>query len=64
MKTYTVAHLGCGGRGSDHVRALAACKPRLKLVALCDLDSGRLNTASAMIDGGPALWGTASASMA
>ncbi len=56
IKTYTVAHLGCGGRGSDHVRALAACKPRLKLAALCDLDSGRLNAASALIGGGPALY--------
>jgi len=56
VKTYTVAHLGCGGRGSDHVRALAACKPRLKLIALCDLDTGRLNAGSAMIGGGPALY--------
>ena len=50
MKTYTVAHLGCGGRGSEHVLALKAAAPRLKLVAACDLPEIPATLVARMLD--------------
>lgn len=41
MRTYRVALLGCGSRGRAHGRAYLT-HPRTTLVALCDLDAGRL----------------------
>lgn len=43
MRTYRVALLGCGSRGRAHGRAYLT-HPRTALVALCDLDAGRLQT--------------------
>ena len=42
MKQYRVALLGCGGRGRAHGRAYRS-HPRTELVAICDLDSERLD---------------------
>jgi predicted dehydrogenase len=59
MPTYTVAHLGCGPRGRDHIRAIAAAGQRLKLLALCDKDAARLNQAAQGLTSAPRLYGGA-----
>src|SRR5262245_59074425 len=43
LKTYRVAVLGCGMRGTAHARAYHA-HPRTELVALCDRVQERLDT--------------------
>ena len=42
MAKYTVAHVGLGGRGRDHLKAFLANDDRFELVALCDMDEKRL----------------------
>jgi len=49
MQTYTIAHLGCGGRGRDHIRALVTAAARLRLVGLCDQKPERLSEGKAMV---------------
>jgi predicted dehydrogenase len=44
QKTYTVAVAGLGKRGTHHADAISK-NPRFKLVGLCDIDQGRLDTA-------------------
>jgi predicted dehydrogenase len=44
-KTYTVAVAGLGKRGMHHAEAVAK-NPRLKLVGLCDIDTGRMEAAA------------------
>src|SRR5271169_3519521 len=47
MRSYRVAHLGCGGRGSQHVAAICAAGDRIELVGLCDQDAGRREAVAA-----------------
>ncbi len=44
QNTYTVAVAGLGKRGMHHAEAVSK-NPRLRLVGLCDVDQGRLETA-------------------
>jgi len=45
QKTYTVAIAGMGKRGMHHADAFAK-NPRFQIVALCDIDPGRLDVAA------------------
>lgn len=44
MKTYRVAIVGCGGRGTQAARASYGQHPRTQVVGLCDLIEERLHT--------------------
>lgn len=49
MKRHRVAQVGCGVRGNDHLKGWLANPDRFEIVALCDLDEGKLQrTASAL----------------
>ena len=50
-KPYTVMIVGMGKRGQHHATAFQA-NPRFRVIALCDIDTARLNTVAAKIGGG------------
>lgn len=44
MKEFTVAIIGCGSRGAEsYGRIMSEDKERFKIVALCDIDAGKLD---------------------
>jgi predicted dehydrogenase len=46
----TVALIGCGGMGGNHLRLLAS-RQDLRLKSLCDVDQGRLTAAAKSVEG-------------
>ncbi|HLL89844.1 MAG TPA: Gfo/Idh/MocA family oxidoreductase, partial [Tepidisphaeraceae bacterium] len=59
MAVHTIAHVGCGGRGRDHIRALATVRPALRLVGLCDQVPERLAEGRALAGGDVATYADA-----
>ena len=56
MKKYTVAQVGCGGRGKIHLDSWLSNPQRFEVVALCELDEAKMEQAAAEREISPALY--------
>ncbi|HUT25063.1 MAG TPA: Gfo/Idh/MocA family oxidoreductase [Sumerlaeia bacterium] len=56
MSKHRVAQVGCGGRGNDHIRGWLANAGRFEIVALCDLDEGKMRRTAGAHAIAPALY--------
>ena len=56
MKKYTVAQVGCGGRGKTHLDGWLHNPERFELIALCELDETKMKQAVAERNISPALY--------
>ena len=56
MKKYTVAQVGCGGRGKVHIDSWLRNPERFEVVALCDLDETKMKEAATAQGISPALY--------
>ena len=59
MKKYTVAQVGCGGRGKIHLDGWLRNPGRFEVVALCELDEAKMKQAAAERGISPALYSDA-----